>query len=214
MGIPEVDLDAPITIGACDNGTLYDRAKFDALMADPGTDIIVWAKRGYPGAAKKPEGYGWLEAEGDVVKRASVKVPLSNPSKDPIIIGAFTFKKASDFVRAAEHLIESGVRVNGEIYVDSLINDAIQLGMNVKMMEIDFYLCWGTPNDLRTFNYWQSCFHKWEAHPYQLENDSRIPEGQVASLRAQYRALPAKRPAARRTARQPVSDPRLKVGNC
>ena len=47
---------------------------------------------------------------------------------------------------------------------------------------------WGTPNDLRTFEYWQSCFHKWAGHPYRLEQDARVPPEAVAGLESRYRA--------------------------
>ena len=31
------------------------------------------------------------------------------------------------------------------------------------------------PNDLKTFQYWQSAFHKWDYHKYKLEKDRNIP---------------------------------------
>jgi hypothetical protein len=175
---------------------LYDSERYQALFNDPSVDVIVWSKRGYPGAAKKPQGYGWLELDGDQVKRASVKVPLNDPSSDPIIIGTFTFKRTSDFVRAANALIERDGRVNGELFVDSLINDAIQLGLNVKAFEVEHYVCWGTPDDLKTFEYWQSCFHKWDSHPYRIAVDSRIPMHQREALAARYESFKAPRPQA------------------
>jgi hypothetical protein len=47
-------------------------------------------------------------------------------------------------------------------------------------------MSFGTPNDLRTFEYWQSCFHKWDSHPYRLELDNRISDDAVAMLEKQY----------------------------
>lgn len=193
-GLTGIEPHEPLTIGACDNGVLYDSARYQALYNDPTVDVIVWSKRGYPGSAKKPQGYGWLEVEGNAVKRASVKVPLTDPKTDPIIIGTFTFKRTSDFVRAATSLIERDGRVNGELYVDSLINDAIQLGLKVVNFEVDHYVCWGTPDDLRTFEYWQSCFHKWHSHPYTLESDSRVASEEQAALKSHYESFRAPRP--------------------
>ena len=63
-------------------------------------------------------------------------------------------------------MIARGARVNGEFYIDTCIEDALALGLNVRILEVETYLCWGSPNDLRTFEYWQSCFSKWEGHPY------------------------------------------------
>ena len=59
-----------------------------------------------------------------------------------------------------------GARINGEYYVDTAINDAIALGLNCVLFLVDYYLCWGTPNDLNTYQYWEECFEKWEHHPY------------------------------------------------
>ncbi len=178
----------PITIGACDNGALYDIDAFDKLVNDPLVDVIVWGIRGYPNAERHPKMFGWIDANGGLIRSISVKTPLSAPASDPIVLGAFTFRRADDFRRALERLVARNGRINGEFYIDSLINDAIALGLQCHLFEIDSYLCWGTPNDLRTFEYWQSCFHKWTGHPYRLELDGRIPSDQVDVLEARYKA--------------------------
>ncbi len=120
------DIDGPITFGACDNGALYDSGKFQALVDDPETDVIVWAVRGNANAVRNPQMFGWIAAEGGRICKVSVKVPLAAPATDPIVLGTFTFKKAADFRRAVQRMIASDNRVNGEFYIDSCINDAIR----------------------------------------------------------------------------------------
>jgi NDP-sugar pyrophosphorylase family protein len=192
-----IDLDQPVTIGACDNGALYDTAAFAHLMADGDTDVIVWGKRGYPGAVRNPQMYGWIDTDGGLVAGVSVKTPLSAPETDPIVVGTFTFKRGRDFLAAAERMIEREARINGEYYVDTCINDAIALGLKCRILEIDSYLCWGTPNDLKTFEYWQSCFHKWPGHPYRLQDDRRVPADAIESLEQRYAARRPARPGIR-----------------
>ena len=80
----------------------------------------------------------------------------------------------SDFLRSVERMKERDGKINNEYYVDNAINDAIALGLKCIVFEIDYYICWGTPNDLRTFEYWQNCFDGWENHPYQLEKDLNV----------------------------------------
>jgi len=182
----------PVTFGACDNGALYERARLRAMLDNPEIDVVVWGVSGYANAAQNPAMYGWIDADGDVIRRVSVKQPLENPSTDPLVVGTFTFRRAADFRRCVEHMIERGARVNGEFYIDTCINDAIELGLVCRLFKIDAYLCWGTPNDLRTFQYWQSCFHKWSSHPYDLAHDARVPAAKVAQLESEYREhLPA-----------------------
>ena len=134
--------------------------------------------------------YGWVEIEGNRVAKVSVKEPLSMPKADPMVIGTFTFKRARDFVTAAERMFHRNGNVAGEFYVDTCINDAIALGLDCRIFEVESYLGWGTPNDLRTFEYWQSCFHKWTSHPYRLNSDSHVASDALQILESRYGRRP------------------------
>lgn len=179
----------PLTIGPCDNGALYHAKALERLITEPETDVIVWVTRGYANALRNPRMYGWVACEGDRVVGVSVKTPLAHPETDPIITGTFTFRRGVDFERAFRRMVDREARINGEYYVDTCIEDAVALGLTVKTFEIESYLCWGTPNDLRTFEYWQSCFDKWSGHPYDLEKDARVPADAVPALRERYRRM-------------------------
>jgi NDP-sugar pyrophosphorylase family protein len=187
-GIGEVK--SPITFGACDSGALYNDEAFRELVIDQDVDVIVWGVRGHANALRNPMMFGWIDAAPDgLIKRISVKTPLGSPASDPIVIGTFTFKRAVDFRMVVERLVAKDGRVNGEFYIDSCINDAIELGLRCKLFEVDSFLSWGTPNDLRTFEYWQSCFDKWDGHRYRMELDGRISPEAVSTLRSRYSAM-------------------------
>ena len=178
------NIDTPITFGACDFASLYDEKKLQKMISSGDADVIVWAIRGYPNAARNPQAFGWIDASGDVINNVSVKKPLSSTSSDPIILGTFTFLKSSYFKESLKRLKTNKGTINNEFFIDSCINEAIKLGLNCHIFEVDSYLCWGTPNDLKTFNYWQSCFNKWDGHPYKLEKDNFIDKSAVASIEA------------------------------
>lgn len=194
LGLDEAEkedsgLPLPITFGACDNGALYDHEALSVLMQDKETDVIVWVVRGHANAVRHPHMYGWVEEENGRVKTISVKVPLGSPETDPIVLGTFTFKSPDDLRRCVARMISRDARVNGEFYLDTCINDALELGLRCRIFEVDHYISWGTPNDLRTFEYWQSCFHKWTSHPYALTQDRRIPNEMIDSLTERYAPL-------------------------
>jgi NDP-sugar pyrophosphorylase family protein len=171
-GSEGLEINDPVTIAACDNGMTYDKEKFKSLMESDEIDVIVWGAKGYPGAIRSPEMYGWIDADSEgVINNISVKEPLSNPLNDSIVVGTFTFKKLDYFLKSVERMKDREALVNGEYYVDTAINDALALGLRCVVFEIDYYICWGTPNDLRTFEYWQSCFDGWSPHPYKKELD-------------------------------------------
>ena len=90
--------------------------------------------------------------------------------KDPIVTGTFYFKKASIFKEIANELITNNQKVNNEFYVDSCINNAIEMNYNVALFPVEYYLCWGTPNELKTFKYWQECFSKADFHIFESDD--------------------------------------------
>lgn len=195
LGLEGLDLGAPVTIGACDNGVLYDTDAFTAVMEEGTADVLVWVVRGHADGVRRPQMFGWVDADPDgSVTGVRVKQRPPDPRTDPLIIGAFTFRRAADFATAADRLVARDGRVNGEFYVDSLIEDCINAGLNVRLFEVDAYIGWGTPIDLQTFEYWQSCFQKWPTHPYLLGKDKRVPEVAVPGLERRYAAAPAPRP--------------------
>lgn len=178
----------PVTFGVCDNGVIFDETQWNNLITDPDVDVIVWSISGYVNAARNPQMYGWLDVQDGKIRAVSVKTPLQNPSTDPIVLGTFTFKRTEDFRRCVERMIQRNARINGEFYLDTCINDAIELGLRCVTLNADAYLAWGTPNDLRTFEYWQSCFDKWSGHPYNLANDARVDKSALPKLRLRYSA--------------------------
>ena len=161
-----IKLEKPLIISACDMGVIFDEKKYQNLISSKEIDILVWGCKGYPGAQQKPKMYSWIYENENYISKISVKKNLINPREDYVLIGTFTFKKAKDFVRSAELSIASGDKVNGEYYVDSVINKSIEIGLKVAVFEVDYFICWGTPDELETYNYWESCFNKWENHPY------------------------------------------------
>jgi NDP-sugar pyrophosphorylase family protein len=183
-----IESDSQITIGACDNGAIYSRNNFRKIVNETKADVIVWGASGHVNAIRKPEMFGWIEANSTgQISRISVKKPLNNPSQDSIVIGTFTFKNAAVYQLCYEKLLADSIMVNGEFYIDSMVNVAINLGLKCQLFKVDHFISWGTPNDLRTYEYWQSCFHKWHGHPYSIEKDKSIPPEFVGHLLNNYR---------------------------
>ena len=163
--------DKPLTISACDHAVIYNQSEFDNLINLSDFDLIVWTKRIHLPAMHNPEMYGWLKIKEGNVINVSVKKAFKDSNLEYIIIGTFTFKNTKIFSNLVSSLTNRKGLVNNEYYIDSLIKDALRLKYKCKFFEVDQFICWGTPNELRTFKYWQNCFTKWDSHPYKIEND-------------------------------------------
>ncbi|GJE14823.1 NTP transferase domain-containing protein [Methylobacterium longum] len=188
--------DIPMTIGACDNGLIFDAAALDALLSSDGPDLIVWTVRGHRPALSKPTSYGWVETdENGRVLAVRVKMKPEDASTAPMIVGAFTFRRIADFRSAYKRLVERDGRINGEFYVDSMVEDALAMGLDCRIFDVDCYLGWGTPNEYEAFRYWQSCFHKWSGHPYRIELDPMVPPDRRAAIAAAVASVSPPRPS-------------------
>lgn len=152
--------DACVTIGACDNAMTYDRIRYQSVISDPDVDALIWTFRRNPAVLQDPRMYGWVKVDtGDTVTGVSVKIPISDePMNDHAVIGAFTFRRWADFVRSCDAMIAADRRIKSEFYVDEAMNLAVELGLRVKVFEVDRYICWGTPQDLDVYNYWAGYF--------------------------------------------------------
>lgn len=171
LGLKGEDLNRPLLIGACDNGLIYDNEKYQELMKDESVDCVAFSFRRHPSSRNNPQMYGWIKTdEQNNVTGVSVKVPISDdPFNDHAITGCFYFRKARHFIDALQRLYQKNERVNNEFYVDSCLNEIVRMGLRAKVFEVDHYICWGTPDDYRTYQYWKSFFQKCEWHPYKEE---------------------------------------------
>lgn len=169
----KLNLETPILISACDNGVLYDEIKYNELLNDDTIDIIVWSFRNNQTAKVNPNMYAWLKVDDDnFIEHVSTKKFIyDDPLKTHAIIGTMFFRKAKYFMDGLNKNLSENIRTNNEFYVDDVLNQNIKEGLKVKVFEVDHYICWGTPNDYKTYLYWQEYFDKTTTHPYKIKND-------------------------------------------
>ncbi|MCE1247380.1 MAG: NTP transferase domain-containing protein [Firmicutes bacterium] len=157
----KIDPEKPLHIIPCDSAVVYNEARFRDLMESDDTDAVIWTFRNHPNANRKPKQYGWVLSDGDKATGISCKIPLSEtPKNDPGIVGAFSFKKGKFFTDGVKELIRRNLRTNGEFYVDTMMGVLIEQNLNVKIFDVTHYLCFGVPDDVRTFEYWEEYFRK------------------------------------------------------
>lgn len=154
------DLEKPILISACDNGVYYNVEKYQQLISDENIDIIVWSFRNQQTSKYNPDMYAWLDVdENDYIKHVSCKKFIyDDPLKTHAIIGTMFFRKAKYFIDGLKENYKHKIKTNNEYYVDDVLNQNIKMGLKVKVFEVEHYICWGTPSDYKTYNYWKKYF--------------------------------------------------------
>lgn len=152
-----IDMDKPLFIGACDNGMVFDREKWKKLTSDKSIDAVILTFTKQPNLTRNPKAWGWVVNHKGVVERISVKVPISeNPFNDHAVVGSFWFRTGKIFVEAAEQMIAANKRTNNEFYVDSVPEEIIANGGKVVIFDLEQYIGWGTPVDLKEYEHWES----------------------------------------------------------
>lgn len=189
IGLQGEDLTKPLFIGACDNSMIFNNTKLEEEMKQ--ADVLAFSFRNHSASEKNPNAYGWIKTDAHHnITGISVKIPLSShPKQDHALVGAFYFKSANLFLNCLKYLYDKNIRVNNEFYVDSCVDAAVQLGYKARVFEVDKYICWGTPDDYKTFIAYQSLFHKLPDHPYTLEKDYTANKDKIAQLNHQFRTF-------------------------
>jgi len=189
-------IQTPITVGACDIGLVYQHNDFLDHLRVCAPDVTVWVTEPHASAKSRPEMFGWVRSQGEHIRDVFVKQAPSGEGDHHVISGVFTFRDETVFAECWKRLQQRDGRVNGEFYLDSLLEDALALGFTCSLFKVDGFLPWGTPEDYETFRYWQSCFHKWNSHPYRLENDWRVLPDEVKTLSQSFCDWPHSPPSA------------------
>jgi len=107
-----------------------------------------------------PKSKGGLDDNNNLKYVSCKKFIYDDPLKTHAIIGTMFFRKAKYFIDGLQKNYELNIRTNNEFYVDDVLNQNIKMGLNIKVFEVDNYICWGTPDDYKTYNYWKEFFDK------------------------------------------------------
>jgi NDP-sugar pyrophosphorylase family protein len=156
-----INIDNPIMISACDNGVYYNIDDYIKILNDDSVDIIIWSFSNNSTSKLYPHMYAWLDVNSDnIIQRVSIKKPFVDCDNLYAIIGTMVFKKAKYFLEGLDLIFTQDLKTNGEFYVDNMIEPLIKKGYRCKIFNVLNYLCWGTPNDYKTYNYWCDYFNK------------------------------------------------------
>ena len=165
------------------NDTIFANStdSLTSISAGPDEFLAVWVSKPSPFAKANPEQFGWAsEVDGKIVV-ALKKQPAEPTSR--VITGAFTFSSQTVFDSLFSWVETNNKTINGELYLDSFIEGAQELGISTLLFEPQICITLGTPYEYEAFRYWQSCFDRWAAHPYTLDSDPFVSKHNLTPLR-------------------------------
>jgi NDP-sugar pyrophosphorylase family protein len=157
LGVDGLDLDAPVLFAPCDTGYVYDVDKWLALEKANDCDLILFTAKNHLPALWRPQMYGWLSTTADgLIDKVAVKKQVEGvpPAEQEVVTGTFWFKSARLYEDETNAMIAANDRVNNEFYIDTIARRMVERGARVRAFTVDKYMPWGTPEELKTFLYW------------------------------------------------------------
>jgi NDP-sugar pyrophosphorylase family protein len=165
----------PVVIASCD--ALFPAGHVNNLIG-MNTDLVVWVCNSTAKSDLFPEQFSWVKVDQNF--RVIDLRLKANPSKDGnwfVMSGTFTFKDTEIANSYISEIIDRDIRVNGEFYVDSAVQIAIERGEIVMADLRSDFIGLGTPEEYETFHYWQRTFHKWASSTYDFGKDPMMENG-------------------------------------
>jgi dTDP-glucose pyrophosphorylase len=151
IGIEEIEKPGnyPLNIMSSDNA--FNAEIFQEILGlVKKNQIIAWTSNGYPPSQLNPQHYAWINLQSRKVLK---KEPPPNFVEWEMLIGNFTFQSCEVALNLINELTRKNIRVNGEYYLDSLIDLAFELGMAVETFQVSNFFAVGTPEELLTYRY-------------------------------------------------------------
>lgn len=163
----QLNVDEALMISSCDYQLVFDQEMYDELLNDSSIDVIVWTFEIGQITKNNPEEFAYCRTNGQIVTEIVEKQTISQtPHLDPAVVGTFTYRQASDFVWAAKKMIAKNIRVNGEFYIGTSINQLIEMGKKVAVFPVKKFISFGDPFELQLYQYWEDYFFQEDQHPY------------------------------------------------
>ena len=138
---------------SCDN--IINKKDYSrALKLLDDFDLIVWTAFGYPMSMYKPNRYSWVNLDSHRVTGFSLKSLPDSFQNAGVVIGNFTFKNSDLAQKLIEESFKSADRYSSEIYLDSVIQIALEFGYEVGSINSEKFFAIGTEEEINTFNYY------------------------------------------------------------
>lgn len=157
----ELSINNPLFIASCDYETHYSAERWEEIIKDESIDGAIWTYRLGSFLTKDPKAFAYCKTNSDspIISKIVEKDVISDcPGDDPMALGSFWFRRAEDFIFAAESAINNNITVNGEHYVANSINILIDQGKRFVIFDVDLWVSFGDPFELQIFQYWEEYF--------------------------------------------------------
>lgn len=162
-GLEMIADDQPIFVTYCDYGKIWSGEDFLNFVQKNNSDICFVGYRGFHAHYLSSNMYCYAKTEGNKITDIKEKESFSKNREDDFAsTGGYYFKSAKLLKEAIIEQQKQNLSWNGEFFTSlaakALMN--VRSDLNVHAYEIKKFFQWGTPEDLKAFEYWADVYGK------------------------------------------------------
>lgn len=145
--------DGPIVINYCDFAGKFDLNEFEEKIFE--YDSVLLTYSGFHPHMLRSSKFAYLKRDGEEFTDIQEKQSYtSTPMLEEASAGAYSFKNKQLLLESIDTQISSGFNLNGELYTSLTVKALLKNGGKVGSTLMSKFFQWGTPEDLKDFNYW------------------------------------------------------------
>lgn len=152
--------DEPLIISYCD---FYQQWNYGHFLMKAGScdggGIAVF--KGFHPASFGSTYFAYINTNdhGEMMELKEKRSFTSERRKEFASSGVYYVKSWRVFKKYAEMVVRDKISIGNEYYVSLIYNPMVVEGLKVATYEIAKFICWGTPEDLDQFLFWQDFFN-------------------------------------------------------
>lgn len=164
----------PCIVNYCDFSWSWDPLRFEAFARRTACDGAVICYTGFHPEYIRPALYAYCREENGRLLEIKEKGHFTpDRTREFASSGTYYFRSgavAKKYFRAV--MEDQGLHLNGEGYVSVVYSPMLRDGLHVRVFEIPYFLQWGTPADLKDYEYWSGIYAR---YPFRNAGASATP---------------------------------------
>jgi NDP-sugar pyrophosphorylase family protein len=166
-----LDDEEEVIITYCDNPYLWDYEDFKKTVKEKNSDGCILSHTGFHPHRLSPTFMAHIKDNDLNVLEVKEKEPYTdNFWEEQASTGTYYFKKGKYVKKYFQDLIDLNINYKGEFYVTLIYNLLIKDGLRVDAYPTEFVMVFGTPEEVRTFEAWQTILKS----PQRIKNDEDL----------------------------------------
>jgi NDP-sugar pyrophosphorylase family protein len=146
-----------VIICYCDNPYLWNYNEFKKWVIEHDSDGCILSHYGFHPHRLSPTFMAHIQENNLLVSAIKEKEPYTDdPMSEHASTGTYYFKKGSYIKKYFRQSIDQNLNYNGEFYVTLTYNLLIKDGLKVHCYPTDFVTVFGTPEEVKNFEAWQT----------------------------------------------------------